>query len=158
MRGTDGPRTRTHGKVRGSGGSGELPSVRPARASDLTVPVPSASVAGMGAGRVPGPLGIGDGGVTVNAPGPLGLANADSQLSYEDFKRAVLERQSYAGRERGRAALGHLLIIMLPLKAAPGFSNHSNGKAVDFKTTYGGVAYVADSSQLDLPRFLGHPR
>lgn len=40
-----------------------------------------------------------------------------------------------------------MLLTMLPLKAAPGFSNHSNGTAVDFQTMHGGTDYFANSSQ-----------
>ena len=34
-----------------------------------------------------------------------------------------------------------------PRKAPPGFSNHSNGKAVDFTTKEGKVTYTANTSQ-----------
>jgi hypothetical protein len=40
-----------------------------------------------------------------------------------------------------------MLNIMLPLKAAPGFSNHSNGTAVDFQTNHGGITYTALKKQ-----------
>lgn len=47
----------------------------------------------MAGGRVPGSLGNGDGGKVVNSPDPLGTSADASQVSYEVFKRAGLERQ-----------------------------------------------------------------
>jgi LAS superfamily LD-carboxypeptidase LdcB len=59
----------------------------------------------------------------------------------------MIKSGKFAGHEHGPAAQRHMLSTMLPVKAPPGFSNHSNGTAVDFKTSYDGVLYVADTSQ-----------
>lgn len=56
------------------------------------------------AGRVPGPLGVGSGGTLEMTPGPLGNSRSVQapQLSYDDFKRAVLERQIHNAQANGR--------------------------------------------------------
>jgi hypothetical protein len=46
----------------------------------------------------------------------------------------------------GPGALRYMVKKLIPLKAPPGYSNHSNGAAVDFGTTFGGIYYKADSS------------
>ncbi len=61
----------------------------------------------------------------------------------------MLAAHRFRGDEHGRRAQGHMLKTMLPLKAPPGFSNHSNGTAVDFKTVFGGTLYAADSLQIE---------
>jgi len=47
----------------------------------------------------------------------------------------------------GDAAVRLFVELMSPIKAPPGFSNHSNGKAVDFATTESGRTYGADTSR-----------
>ncbi len=193
----------------------------------------------MSGGRVPGPLGVSGGGRSRAPAAPLGTALADTDVSYDAFKQAVLERQisnarasgrqyyapvpaselealesghrmrteasracrallsaarlalqeakaaldakaiatsaigvgsSYrdydydkglwdryypdyyaatqasrdaaAGGPHGPAAVAILARYISPRKAAPGFSNHSNGTAVDFTTTVDGVLHT----------------
>ena len=105
----------------------------------------------MSGGRVPGPLGVGGGGRPQAAPAPLGTTAAGA-LSYGDFKRAVLDQQIRNARAgsnglHGRAAVEILARHVLPWKAAPGFSNHSNGTAVDFTTTFDGVLLTDKSAR-----------
>jgi hypothetical protein len=74
----------------------------------------------------------------------------DAKIWRDTFKQyydEMIHRGTYAGREHGSAAIHHMLNIMLPLKAAPGYSNHSNGTAVDFTTTHGGTVYTAKKKQ-----------
>jgi len=80
--------------------------------------------------------------------------------AYRDFKedgaawerafgqhyRKMLKKRAFAGDPLGPAALRYMVHKLIPLKAPPGYSNHSNGAAVDFGTTVGGVYYKADSS------------
>jgi hypothetical protein len=86
----------------------------------------------------------------------IGICSAYRDYNYDSiqwrntFKKhydIMIKKGTYAGREHGKDALLHMLTTMLPLKAAPGFSNHSNGTAVDFQTNHSGTNYVADSSQ-----------
>ena len=58
----------------------------------------------------------------------------------------MLEDELLAAPALGPAALRHMVQKLIPLKAQPGNSNHSNGAAVDFGTTFGGVYFKADSS------------
>jgi hypothetical protein len=67
--------------------------------------------------------------------------------TFQQYYDEMLRDGTYAGREHGHAAIQHMLGIMLPTKAAPGYSNHSNGTAVDFKTTHGGIEYTAKKKQ-----------
>jgi hypothetical protein len=76
--------------------------------------------------------------------------NRDARAWGKTFKKhydKMIERGKFEGREHSSAALRHMVTTMIPLKAAPGFSNHSNGTAVDFQTRFGGTEYIADSSQ-----------
>jgi hypothetical protein len=59
----------------------------------------------------------------------------------------MIRSKRFAGREHGKEAVEHMVTTLIPLKAPPGFSNHSNGTAVDFETDYNGTEYVANSSQ-----------
>ena len=47
--------------------------------------------------------------------------------------------EAMAGGRHGDEALQWFATLLDPIKAPPGFSNHSNGVAVDFSTTQGGV-------------------
>lgn len=55
--------------------------------------------------------------------------------------------QEMAGGRHGDAALDWFIALMSPIKAPPGFSNHSNGLAVDFNTTDGGVRLGPNTNQ-----------
>ena len=59
--------------------------------------------------------------------------------------RKMLKTKQHAADPLGAAALRYIAHKMIPLKAPPGFSNHSNGLAVDFGTNVGGVYYGANS-------------
>jgi D-alanyl-D-alanine carboxypeptidase len=63
------------------------------------------------------------------------------------FKATKDERARLKGGEYGNRAVALMVNIMWRYKAAPGFSKHTSGMAVDFKTTEGGVTFVADSNQ-----------
>ncbi|MDB4985671.1 MAG: hypothetical protein JWN04_849, partial [Myxococcaceae bacterium] len=67
--------------------------------------------------------------------------------TFDKHYHKMLAAGRFAGREHGPHALQYMLQTMLPLKAAPGFSNHSDGRAVDFKTVHAGEKYGANSSQ-----------
>jgi len=51
------------------------------------------------------------------------------------------------GGRHGDAALDWFIALMSPIKAPPGFSNHSNGLAVDFSTTDAGVKLGPNTNQ-----------
>lgn len=55
--------------------------------------------------------------------------------------------EAMAGGRHGDAAREWLIALMSPIKAPPGFSNHSNGLAVDFSTTDGGVHLGPNTNQ-----------
>lgn len=55
--------------------------------------------------------------------------------------------EAMAGGRHGDAALDWFIALMSPIKAPPGFSNHSNGLAVDFSTTDGGVRLGPNTNQ-----------
>ncbi len=75
----------------------------------------------------------------------------DSALWHRYYPRYYRETETHrAGLEggpHGQAAVRYLARYISGRKAAPGFSNHSDGRAVDFTTTQGGVVYGANSSQ-----------
>lgn len=86
----------------------------------------------------------------------IGICSAYRDYAYDatqwqgTFKKhydRMIASGEYAGEEHGRRAAQHMFRTMLPLKAAPGFSNHSNGTAVDLATTYRGVELGADSDR-----------
>jgi LAS superfamily LD-carboxypeptidase LdcB len=56
------------------------------------------------------------------------------------------ERAKLKGGKHGKAAVRLLARYISPRKAAPGFSNHSDGIAVDFETTDSGVPHKIDTS------------
>jgi hypothetical protein len=56
-------------------------------------------------------------------------------------------RTRLRGGEYGDAALEMMVIIMRRYKAAPGFSKHTGGTAVDFMTVEDGVRLTANSDQ-----------
>jgi hypothetical protein len=55
--------------------------------------------------------------------------------------------EAMPGGRHGDAALQWFITLMSPIKAPPGFSNHSNGLAVDFSTTDGGVRLGPNTNQ-----------
>jgi D-alanyl-D-alanine carboxypeptidase len=55
--------------------------------------------------------------------------------------------EAMPGGRHGDTALRWFIELMAPIKAPPGFSNHSNGLAVDFSTTVSGVTYGADTDK-----------
>lgn len=59
----------------------------------------------------------------------------------------AMEKNRFADDPLGPRALRYMVTTLIPLKAPPGYSNHSNGAALDFGTTFGGVYYGADSSK-----------
>ena len=59
----------------------------------------------------------------------------------------MVKSKKFAGREHDKAAQAHMVTTLIPLKAPPGFSNHSNGTAIDLATNFDGVEYISDSSQ-----------
>lgn len=69
-----------------------------------------------------------------------------SQTFDKEYK-LMLKNVAYKSEPFGRAAEDYMFDIMRPLKAPPGYSNHSNGTAVDFKTVHGGVEYKSRKVQ-----------
>ena len=63
------------------------------------------------------------------------------------FKATKNERASLEGGEYGDKAVDLMVNVMRKFKAAPGFSRHTSGVAVDFKTTEDNVTLDADSNQ-----------
>lgn len=63
------------------------------------------------------------------------------------FKATKHERAQLEGGEYGDKAVELMVGVMRKFKAAPGFSRHTSGVAVDFKTTEGDVTLDADSNQ-----------
>jgi LAS superfamily LD-carboxypeptidase LdcB len=77
-------------------------------------------------------------------------STAEDKAAWEKTFRThygkALEDNLFADDPLGSRALRYMVQKLIPLKAPPGYSNHSNGAAVDFGTTFGGVYYKADSS------------
>lgn len=63
------------------------------------------------------------------------------------FKATRNERAGLEGGEYGDQAVELMVNVMRKFKAAPGFSRHTSGVAVDFKTTEGNVTLKANSNQ-----------
>jgi hypothetical protein len=59
------------------------------------------------------------------------------------------KREAAPGGAHGRRAVSIMVNMMVSYKAAPGYSNHSNGLAVDFKTTHAGVVLRSRKAQRD---------
>jgi LAS superfamily LD-carboxypeptidase LdcB len=66
--------------------------------------------------------------------------------TFRKHYKKMLSENAVPGDALGPAALQYMVHKLIPLKAPPGYSNHSNGAAVDFGTTFDGVYYKADSS------------
>ena len=67
--------------------------------------------------------------------------------TFREHYQKLLDERLFPGEELGTRALQHILKIMIAFKAPPGFSNHSNGLAVDFGTTFRGH-YLGAKSKL----------
>lgn len=63
------------------------------------------------------------------------------------YKATAPEREALAEGPHGDEAIGVLVTYFSPRKAPPGFSNHSDGRAVDFTTTQAGTEYTAHGYQ-----------
>jgi len=63
------------------------------------------------------------------------------------YHKTEAARATLDGGEHGRAAAKYLAKYISPKKAPPGFSNHSNGKAVDFGTLEGSLELSANLEQ-----------
>lgn len=88
----------------------------------------------------------------------IGIASAYRSHGYERriwtqdcfpkyYRETYARRLEAAGGLHGEAAVRIMVRYFSPRKAPPGFSNHSNGKAVDFTTKEGKVTYTANTSQ-----------
>jgi hypothetical protein len=67
---------------------------------------------------------------------------------FPKYYRATYGRRMAAqGGPHGEEAVRIMVEYFSPRKAPPGFSNHSNGNAVDFMTIQGGITYTANTSQ-----------
>ena len=63
------------------------------------------------------------------------------------YQRTSAARGTAVGGAPGERAVQIMVDYFSTRKAPPGFSNHSDGRAVDFKTTQDGTSYTADTSQ-----------
>lgn len=70
--------------------------------------------------------------------------NASFRQYYEETR---VQREALPGGAHGKRAVRVMATMMISYKAAPGYSNHSNGLAVDFSTTHGGVLLKAKKAQ-----------
>jgi hypothetical protein len=88
----------------------------------------------------------------------IGIASAYRSHAYErriwthdcfpKYYRETYARRSEApGGPHGERAVSIMVRYFSPRKSPPGFSNHSDGKAVDFMTKQGRVTYTANTSQ-----------
>jgi hypothetical protein len=88
----------------------------------------------------------------------IGIASAYRSLAYERriwthdcfpkyYRETYATRMAAAGGPHGEKAVNIMVRYFSPRKSPPGFSNHSNGKAVDFTTRQGRVTYTANTSQ-----------
>jgi hypothetical protein len=67
---------------------------------------------------------------------------------YPDYYKATQAvRDAAVGGPHGSAAVELLARYISPRKASPGFSNHSNGTAVDFTTTVDGTLLTDKSAR-----------
>lgn len=63
------------------------------------------------------------------------------------YRATESEREAAGGGRHGPTAVNILVRYYSSRKAPPGFSNHSDGRAVDFITTQAGMSYGAEGSQ-----------
>jgi D-alanyl-D-alanine carboxypeptidase len=69
------------------------------------------------------------------------------ELFDQYYHETRTQREDAAGGPHGRDAVNLLARYVSKRKAAPGFSNHSNGTAVDFMTVQGGTTYTDETSR-----------
>jgi hypothetical protein len=95
----------------------------------------------------------------VIAAGDISIASAHRSLD-SDFsawkntfdthvERTKAARATLTGGEFGAAAVTLMVDAMYPIKAIPGYSNHTKGLAVDFSTTQGGNTLGPKTAQKD---------
>ncbi len=87
----------------------------------------------------------------------IGIASAyrDPAHDFAAWQRAFRKhyestkpiREKKEGGEHGRRAVAYMVEEMIPVKAVAGFSNHTSGIAVDFKTTDGKQELGPDTDQ-----------
>lgn len=70
--------------------------------------------------------------------------NSTFQQYYDETRE---QREALPGGAHGKRAVLVMLRLMISYKAAPGYSNHSNGLAVDFSTTHHGKELRAKKAQ-----------
>jgi hypothetical protein len=63
------------------------------------------------------------------------------------YEKTETLRAGLVGGPHGDRAVSHLVGVMVGKKAPPGWSNHSNGTAVDFNTFYGRVHYTTNTDE-----------
>ena len=95
----------------------------------------------------------------VIAAGDISIASAHRGLEHDfsawkntfdtHFERTKDTRAGLTGGEFGPAAVSLMVDELYPIKAIPGYSNHTKGLAVDFKTTQGGTSLGPNTSQKD---------
>ncbi len=73
--------------------------------------------------------------------------NAWNASFHKHYQKTQAQRESLPGGPHGDAAVRWLVEHLAPIKAPPGFSNHSNGLAVDFSTVHGGTTYGPNTDQ-----------
>lgn len=66
---------------------------------------------------------------------------------HKHYHKTQTQRSGLPGGAHGDAAVRWLIEHLAPIKAPPGFSNHSNGLAVDFSTVHGGTTYGPNTDQ-----------
>jgi LAS superfamily LD-carboxypeptidase LdcB len=69
------------------------------------------------------------------------------EQTFDDYHNQMALEENFAGQELGHAALEYMVHQMILFKAPPGYSNHSNGLAVDFNTVQGKTKYAAKKTQ-----------
>jgi LAS superfamily LD-carboxypeptidase LdcB len=98
-----------------------------------------------------------DGSVVVTEVKRIWIVSAYRDFAYDEkrwhevfaayYPVTQADRAALPGGEHGRAAVKFFALYLSPIKAPPGFSNHSNGKAVDFGTLEGGTELSAKVKQ-----------
>jgi LAS superfamily LD-carboxypeptidase LdcB len=67
--------------------------------------------------------------------------------TFRTHYRKAMKKNRFDDEPLGARALSFMVRTLISYKAPPGYSNHSNGSAVDFGTTFRGFYYKADSSK-----------
>lgn len=63
------------------------------------------------------------------------------------YEKTIEHRAGLMGGPHGDAAVAHLMNVLKGKKAPPGYSNHSNGLAVDFGTSFAHRNYVTNTDE-----------